>query len=150
MTSPEHRFTQWLSATSLISMADFSVFGIGCDLCAIHRMELLYQKWGEKIGARILSPDELLKWRAKEFNCSYLAKRWAGKEAIVKALGLGFAKGIRWRDISILNNQDGKPIVNITGQTHALFENKNIQFEISLADEQGHALGFAIAFKQRE
>lgn len=128
---------------------DLEFIGVGADLCEINRMQGLYSKWNDKIAARILSEDEFNLWIAKNRSIPFLAKRWAGKEAVVKAIGVGFAKGLRWREVSILNDENGKPIVEFLGQTKALLQcqQQYIHCYISLADEQPAALGFCVAVK---
>ena len=128
---------------------DLEFVGVGADLCEIQRMQHLFQKWNDKIAVRILSEDEFSLWLSKGRSIPFLAKRWAGKEAVVKAIGTGFAKGLRWREVSILNDQNGKPFVEFLGQTKALLQSKQqlIHCYISLADEQAAALGFCVAVR---
>ena len=144
-----------MNLTSLISTLGIafeknqSLVGIGTDLCQIQRIEILFSKWGNKIAKRILSNDEYAQWLNRSRSVQYLAKRWAGKESVVKALGIGFSKGLRWREISILNDENGKPYVEFLGQTRALLRDEyaSIDCYISLADENAHALGFCVAVR---
>jgi len=125
-----------------------SLLGIGSDLCAFTRFEKLLARRGDAIAKRILSPAEFELWLARHKATSFLAKRWAGKEAIVKALGTGFAQGIRWRDISILNTETGKPYVAFSGVTESLLttEASQVRCFVSLSDDEGFALGFSVAY----
>ncbi|HCK94453.1 MAG TPA: holo-[acyl-carrier-protein] synthase [Gammaproteobacteria bacterium] len=127
---------------------ELKLLGVGCDICRVGRLEYLYEKWGEKIGVRILSPQEMSIWITKKKSIHFLAKRWAGNKAVVKALGLGFRKGLRWREISILNDKNGKPFVQFTGQTKQLLvsDKQQVKCYISLADEEMQALAYCVAF----
>jgi len=130
-----------------------SIYGVGCDIVTIARIAALFNRHHDKFAQRILSPVELEVWHAKknkglplEKLCAYLAKRWAGKEAVVKAAGTGFVKGISWREISILNNDNGVPQVSLHNTTAVnLGKNKQLHYLISLSDEKEHALAFCIA-----
>lgn len=131
-------------------LSQYRLIGIGCDLCEVQRMTALVSRWGDKIAARILSPEEKKTWVSTGRKDGFLAKRWAGKEAVVKAIGIGFAKGLRWRDVSILNDENGKPYVEFGGQTQQILSSHNLQFTISLADEKEYALGFVVALQSQE
>ena len=137
------------SQIKTILTQDLEFIGVGTDICEIHRMQRLFSRWNDKIAARILSQDEFDLWLQKNRSIHFLAKRWAGKESVVKAIGTGFAKGLRWREVSILNDENGKPFVEFLGQTKALLQCQHqfIHCYISLADEQASALGFCVAVK---
>ena len=125
--------------------------GVGCDLVSIDRIEKLIEKHGEKFPQRILSSSEIEIYNQKkdQHKVEYLAKRWAGKEAVVKAAGSGFVSGTSWREISILNDENGKPLVMIEGNTAKTleFESKQRQYFISLSDDAGMALAFCVVVR---
>ena len=108
------------------------ISGIGTDLVDIRRIEKLYKKFGSKFAEKILTKNELKKFK----EIDYLAKRFAAKEAIAKALGTGIGK-VKFHDIEISNNKAGKPIVKI--------KNCKTQVHLSIADEPPYALAFAVA-----
>lgn len=120
-------------------MVDSKIGGIGTDIVAISRIEELVEKFGiEKFADKILSDAEKLALEGRENKLAYLAKRFAGKEAVSKALGTGIGK-IAFKDIEILNDEQGAPYVNlpdsyINGQ----------QVHISLSDEKDYALAFVV------
>lgn len=119
------------------------IFGLGTDLLNINRIEKLYQKYKEVLAKRILSTEEIQEFNTKTENkkVSYLAKRFSGKEAFSKALGLGIGRGINFNDISILNNSLGKPEIFFNKKAIAFLEKflknsiKNINNFISFSDE---------------
>lgn len=120
-----------------------TISGIGTDIVSIKRISGLYKEFGDKFVQRILSNEEIKKFKAfkrKADAIGYLAKRFAGKEAVAKAFGTGIGK-LSFTDISILNDGVGKPYVVISRQSSVV--SKNIH--ISLSDEKaGYAIAFAI------
>ena len=84
-------------------------------------------------------------WVGRDCSVNYLAKRFAAKEAISKALGTGIAKGIGFQQMSITSDDAGKPIVTLSGQ--ALIRAQILggdQMQLSLSDEGDMILAFAI------
>lgn len=119
------------------------IVGVGTDIVSISRIEKAYKKQGAKFIERILTAKEITICKQKQENeiVNFLAKRFAAKEAISKALGVGIGGVLSFQGICITNNHKGKPEVNVKG-----FENLNIQ--ISLSDEkEEYAIAFAIAEK---
>ena len=81
----------------------------------------------------------------------HFAGRWAAKEAVLKALGTGWVKGIGWRDIEIHNLRGGQPIVKLRGGARDVVERSGIgQMLISISHCRSHATAFAIALAAEE
>ncbi|WMS88581.1 holo-ACP synthase [Pleionea litopenaei] len=122
------------------------IVGIGTDIVEIKRVEKSFKQFGERFAQRILSAQEL---ESKSFThqpVHYLAKRFAAKEAIMKALGTGLAKGVRFDDFSVLNDENGKPYVDVSGEALVLMDSLSIKtIHISISDEEKQAIAFAIA-----
>lgn len=118
--------------------------GIGTDIVAISRIVSALERQGPKFAARILTTTELFLFQQNTQPARYLAKRFAAKEAILKALGTGLAQGMRWQDIEISRNELGGPVVSLTGaaqaRMHALGGQRML---LSLSDEQDLAIAFA-------
>ena len=91
------------------------VIGIGSDLVDIRRIEKTLSRFGERFLNRIFSEVEREKSESRIDKAASYAKRFAAKEAVSKALGTGFRKGIFWRDISVVNMPEGKPQIVLTG-----------------------------------
>ena len=87
------------------------IFGIGTDVVQLERIEAVYARHGEHFVRRLLMPEEEAAFRAYKRPVRFLAMRFAAKEAIVKALGTGFAHGIWIRDVGIAPNAWGRPEV---------------------------------------
>ncbi len=123
--------------------------GIGTDLVDIARVAALYEAHGERFVKRILSEDEIVLFNQQHQSISFLAKRFAGKEAVAKALGTGIGANVSFTEISITNETTGKPVVALLGKANALYAELNInEIMISLSDEKHYALAFAIITKR--
>lgn len=123
-----------------------AIVGIGTDIVEIKRIEKSFSKFGERFAHRILSEAEMASKSFQYQPVHYLAKRFAAKEAIMKALGTGLARGIRFDDFSVLNDDQGKPVVLIQGKAKELMEQMGIKnLHISISDEKKQAIAFAIA-----
>ncbi|MCC2646601.1 MAG: acpS [Rickettsiaceae bacterium] len=116
--------------------------GIGVDSVQIPRIEQKLSKWGLSFAERILGPQELdlfLKLSSKRAT-NFLAKRFAAKEAITKALGCGIGRPYRFTDIQILNSPSGQPYVVINEQYDTALK----KIHVSLTDDPPNAIAFAI------
>lgn len=119
--------------------------GIGTDLLDQRRITKLIEKQGERFSKRILTPQELLLWSQKNNSANFLAKRFAAKEAISKALGTGIAQGIGFQQMNITSDSLGKPIVELTGGAlHRAEMMGGKSMELSLSDEGDMILAFAV------
>jgi len=121
------------------------IYGIGTDLLKKTRIAKISAQHPARFAARILSPEELVVFKSHKQPIDYLAKRFAAKEAIVKALGTGFIEGIYFTNISILSNNLGKPTISFSGQTKEYISQRGaLHFEISISDDEEYALAFVI------
>ena len=85
------------------------IFGIGTDVLKIERVEATWQRFGRHFAERLLLDDELRAFETSKRPVRFLAMRFAAKEAIVKAMGTGFANGIWIRDVGMRPNALGQP-----------------------------------------
>lgn len=125
------------------------IYGIGTDIVAISRIQSIWDRFGDAFAKRILTPSELTEFSkfSKTVNpVPYLAKRFAAKEAFVKALGTGFRRQGLWlTDIGVKNNALGKPELDLTGSAlHELKHNGIVETHLSLSDERDFAVAFVI------
>jgi len=119
------------------------ITGIGTDIVEIARIEKLLQQFPDKFTSRVFTKYEQEKAKGKTDKAAYYAKRFAAKEAILKATGLGFADGISWQDMEISNDDKGKPLVNISGKLAKIISD-NHSVNLSLSDEKDYALAFVV------
>ena len=119
--------------------------GVGTDLVKVARIDRALQNHGERFALRILTPDEMKRYKSVPDKARYLAKRFALKEAIVKALGTGIAKGVSWQHINTANNEAGQPYAILSGAALAVMASLGADsLNISLSDEEDYVLAFAV------
>lgn len=122
------------------------IFGIGTDLVEIARIARLWEKNPQGFAERLLHPAELVELETKQNKEAFLAKRWAAKEAIGKALGTGIAQGVSFNSMQITHDAFGKPQVQLHGKTLELADSLGItSWKISISDEKHYAVVFVIA-----
>lgn len=110
--------------------------GIGTDIVSITRIENALARHGDRFAKRILGPDEYSSFVTHKQQANFLAKRFAAKEAVAKALGTGFANGVSWQDIQLSHYDSGQPKVSLSNAALAHFNKlKGEQVLISLSDE---------------
>jgi holo-[acyl-carrier protein] synthase len=85
------------------------IVGLGVDIAEIDRIEKSIERHGEAFLNRIYTPDEIRYCERHKHKSERYAARFAAKEAAMKALGTGWRKGVRWRDIEVRNEPGGKP-----------------------------------------
>jgi holo-[acyl-carrier protein] synthase len=127
------------------------IFGIGTDLVNLSRIEATFARFGQHFVSRLLMPEERVRFDTltqHRKQVRFLAQRFAAKEAIVKALGTGFAHGMWIRDCGFIQNEWGKPLViwSVRGATLASQLGAGAGF-ITLTDEGG--LVVAVAMLER-
>jgi len=116
------------------------VIGLGNDLVNIDRIERSIVKFGRRFIDRIFTLQEQEYCDGNAVRISNYAKRFAAKEACAKALGTGFAKGVFWRDIGVVRDENGKPTIILTGGALRLM-NENTprgmiaQIDLTLTDD---------------
>ncbi|MEH6490825.1 holo-ACP synthase [Halopseudomonas sp.] len=119
--------------------------GIGTDLVLVSRIEAVLGRQGERFAQRILTPDEFLRFASHRQPARFLAKRFAAKEAILKALGTGLANGLSWQHMQIDNDPAGAPMVRLTAvAAQLLAQGGGGRMLLSLSDEREQALAFAV------
>ena len=124
------------------------IFGIGTDLVEIKRIESINSI--DKFANKILSKNELSIFNSlkEEKKITFLSKQFAGKEAISKAIGTGITKQTRFKDIEILRDENGKPILNaIDGFKKYMNDLGITKTHVSLPDERNYAIAFAVLEK---
>lgn len=121
------------------------IFGIGVDVLEAARIKRVYDKFGDHFVQRLLLPaerEQLGKTRRIE---RFLAMRFAAKEAIVKAMGTGFAHGIWIRDVGVVQNAWGRPEVAYSPRGEKVRRKLGIGAgHVTLTDEAGLIVAVAV------
>jgi len=119
------------------------IFGIGTDIVHIERIQNNLKRHGDAFAKRILADAEFEEFRESAQQASFLAKRFAAKEAMSKALGTGFRDGLSLRHISIIHDVRGRPGLICNGKADELLRAFDIcACHLSLADEREYAVAF--------
>ena len=122
------------------------IYGIGSDI--ISNIRIKKNLKNKKFLKRIFSMEEIKKGSKLKNKFMYFSKRFAAKEAFVKALGTGFIDNINFNSISILNDNKGKPYIkcekSLNKKIKAFTKKKKLNIFISLADEKDYSLAFVI------
>jgi holo-[acyl-carrier protein] synthase len=127
------------------------IFGVGTDLVELVRMQQTYERFGERFVDRLLMPEERALFDNSKWPVRFLAMRFAGKEATVKAMGTGFAHGVWIRDVGIINNAWGRPLVIFSKRGSSVCRELGIgECHVSLTDDAGLVLAFAVAMRAPE
>ncbi len=126
------------------------IYGIGTDLIEIERVAAALERFGERFVDRILGPQERARFDARRARSArrglaYLATRFAAKEAVSKAIGLGLRSPMTWRAVEILNAPSGKPKAVAHGALADFLHARRLRLSVSVTDEQTMAMAFAIA-----
>ena len=119
---------------------------IGTDIVEIERIAKVFERQGERLLKRVLTFSELNRCeqlKGDQNKIQFLAKRWAAKEAIAKALGTGIAKGVGFQQMEIHNNELGAPLITLTdGALERLTDLGAKKALISISDERHYAVAF--------
>ena len=132
------------------------IVGMGTDLVEIKRVKGVFDKFGLHFVKKILGFQEIkylekmptaFEEQSKLYLISFLAKRFAAKEAIGKALGIGMRFPMCFRLVDIVNCEKGRPVVILHEDLYDYFEEKKFKVHISISDEKTFAHALAIIEK---
>lgn len=122
-----------------------AIAGIGTDLLDSSRIERLQKRYGERLAKRILTDAEQSLWHTRGNSSNFLAKQFAAKEALSKALGTGFAQGVSFLQLEVLRNKQGAPVVNLYAKAKEVMQSLGgTQVQVSLSDERHLIFAFAV------
>ena len=128
-----------------------NILGIGTDVVEVLRIAQMIERQGERFIQRVYTPFEIDYCNARKAATQHFAGRWAAKEAILKALGTGWARGLSWTDMEVRNDEAGRPSVRLGGGAREVCEKLGItDMMITISHCRTHATAFAIAVGQTE
>ena len=123
-----------------------NVLGIGTDIVECLRIAQMIERHGELFINRVYTPQEIRYCQSRKQATQHFAGRWAAKEAILKALGTGWRRGISWRDIEVRNDPMGRPVVGLRGGARDIVEQRGIrEMLVSISHCRSHATAYALA-----
>jgi holo-[acyl-carrier protein] synthase len=124
------------------------IHGIGTDIVKLERFEQMYHRHGERLVRHLLLPAEAELFAGNKRPARFLAMHWAAKEAIVKALGTGFADGVWIRDSGYVPNAAGKPEIIWSDSGRATCAKLGVgEGHLTLSDEQGLIIAVAVLMR---
>ena len=131
-----------------------AIAGIGTDLIYINRIQKSYDRHGERFLKRILGPGEREKFQRRydrdpHRGITFLATRFAAKEAFSKAIGLGMRMPMHWSAMQTLNAPSGKPMVVLSGELKNWYESRFGEALVSLTDESDLAMALVIVERKQ-
>ena len=122
------------------------VFGIGTDIIECLRIAQMIERHGELFIGRVYTQHEIEYCSQRKAATQHYAGRWAAKEAVLKALGTGWIRGISWRDVEVRNERGGRPIIALAGGAREVCEKAGITaLHISISHCRSHATAYALA-----
>jgi holo-[acyl-carrier protein] synthase len=129
------------------------IYGVGTDILDISRIDKILEKYNKKFISRIYGAEEIKIFDGSFSKSSanlFLGKRFAAKEAFWKALSPIRGEGIFFKEVETLNDINGKPYLNLTGNTASYITDKEkklnvrFKFDISLSDEPPYVIAFVV------
>ena len=123
------------------------IIGLGQDVCDTRRVESALDRFGKRFTERIFTEEEQKRCGSRVKCAECYARRFSAKEALAKALGTGFRRGVYWRDIGVVNVPGGKPALRLSGGALTRLEelvppSMEARIELSLTDDRelAHAI----------
>lgn len=124
-----------------------NIIGIGTDIIECDRIADMIEKHGDLFIDRVFTPAEIEYCSPRKAANQHYAGRWAAKEAVLKAMGTGWSKGIHWTDIEVLNEMGGKPKIRLGGVAREKCEQMRVsEMLISISHCRSYATAYALAF----
>ncbi len=120
------------------------MIALGTDILKVDRIDAVVARLGDRFVKRILTEEEQQEYHTSGQPNRLLAKRFAAKEAVAKALGTGIGRGVSWQDIRIDHDVNGAPLVRLSGGAQEVAISRGASgVLISLADESEYVIAFA-------
>jgi len=124
------------------------IFGIGVDVLEAKRIDETLKRFSSRFVQHLLMPEEQVQLAKTQRPARFLAMRFAAKEAIVKAMGTGFAHGVWIRDVGVVQNSWGKPEVVFSERGDLVRKGLGIgEGHVTLTDEAGLIVAVAVLMK---
>ena len=128
-----------------------AILGTGIDIVENYRLKEILLKKKSNFKKKIFTINEVAYCEKKSNSISCYSKRFAAKEAFVKATGIGFRKNINFKDIEVVNNTYGKPYISINkkiaNKIKTLFKVKKFNILLSISDEKKYSIASVIISK---
>ena len=125
------------------------IFNTGLDIVEIERIKKSLKKYSPKFEQKIFTSTEIDYCQSQGDPAKHFAARFAVKEAVSKCMGTGIRESLGFKDMEVINEETGKPILVMTGKGKELFEKLKLKsIHISISHDSTHAIAHAIAEQQ--
>ncbi len=122
------------------------IYGVGTDIVAVERLTRMHARYGDKLHARILASAEWAEYQAAADKARFLAKRFAAKEALAKALGTGLRPPVTLANAAVEHDGLGRPGFAFAPDLLAWLKARRIgRIMLSISDEAHYAVAFVVA-----
>jgi holo-[acyl-carrier protein] synthase len=118
------------------------VEGIGIDIVEVRRVREAVERWGERFLGRVFTQEEVDYCLGRRQGYGSLAGRFAVKEAVFKAIGTGWKRGVTWRDVEVVRKPGERPEVRLSGEVKKIVKDGCVLISISHTRE--HAIAVAV------
>lgn len=118
------------------------IIGIGTDIIEIERIEIAVKRTKGFIN-KLFTENEINIFESRGFKGEVIAGNFAAKEAVSKALGTGF-RGFGVKDIEILRDELGKPVVNLNSNVYEILKRKDVNIHLSISHNRTSAIAYAV------
>jgi len=123
-----------------------SVFGVGTQVVECARVAKLIDRHGEVFLLQVVTPREVGHGRERTRTNETFTAVWAAKEAVFRALGTRWRKGMDWRDVELVFDPGGEPVAKINGPTKELMDARGVRvIHVALAYTRTFATATAVA-----
>jgi len=126
------------------------IYGIGIDLVNVSRIEEALKRWGERFQKKVFTPGEIEYCLGKRNPGPNFAARFAAKEALVKALGIGIRRGVHWRDVEVQPGPLGKPVLKLRGRALELCRQERIEGVFVSLTHDGNYSGAVVVLEKSD
>mgnify|MGYP001108265891 CR=1 FL=1 len=127
------------------------IIGIGTDITECLRIARMIERHAELFINRVYTPEEIRYCQTRKQATQHFTGRWAAKEAVLKALGTGWRRGISWRDVEVRNEPGGKPRVALRGGAKEVAAQLGIaEVLVTISHCRSHATATAIAVGEED
>jgi holo-[acyl-carrier protein] synthase len=124
------------------------IHGIGTDFVEVSRIDKILQRWGDRFIGKVYTDNEIDYCKNKAFPAMHYAARFAAKESFLKSLGIGLGMGVRLKEIEVINNPQGCPILKIHERIKENLDKLGIiAMHISMTHTREHAVAIVILEK---
>jgi len=126
------------------------IVGTGIDIVEVFRMREAIEKWDRGFLEKVFTERETRYSSSKRFAPQHFAARFAAKEAVIKAFGEARRSPVKWTDIEVLNDSEGKPVISFTNDALKLKKRKKVDdVSVSMSHSKNYAVASVILFRKK-